>query len=105
MDGAILLVSDAKLYTVWGIMLAVAAVVVLVVAALLLLILATARSIERHAARSLAAAERIARQTQPIWALDETNRVATDILVATQSIERHGAEIADTLSGRTHAVG
>jgi HAMP domain-containing protein len=101
--GAFVLVSDSRLYTVWGISLAVAALIVLVVAALLLLIWNTARSIERYAGRSLAAAERIAEQTAPIWALDDVNRVATDILVTTQSIERTGAEIADALEGKVRA--
>lgn len=97
---AILLVSDARLYTIWGILLAVAAVVVLVVAALLLVIWSTARSIERYAARCLAAADEIATTTASIWALDDANAIATDILVTTQGIERHGAEIADALGGR-----
>ena len=94
------LVSDSSFYTVWGIVLAVAVVIVLVVAALLLLIGAAARAIERDAGRCLAAAEKVAANTAAIWALDEVNAVATNIEVTTQSIERNGGDIAESLSGR-----
>ena len=97
------LVSDSGLYTVWGIVLAVAVVLVLVVAALLLLILAAARAIELQAGRCLAAAAQIVANTAPIWALDEVNGVASDIEVTAQSIERNGADVASALAGPVHA--
>ncbi len=103
MTAAMFLVSDSTFYTVWGIVLAVAVVIILVVAAVLLLIWAAARAIEREAGRCLAAAEQIAANTAPIWAIAEVNAVATNIEVTAQSIERNGMDIADALSGRVPA--
>lgn len=95
---------DTTLYTVWGICLAITAVVVLLVAALLLLILKAARDIRANAIRCLLAVEQIARNTDPIWALQETNRVAEEILERTQSIEKHARVAADTLEGAAAAA-
>lgn len=90
--------SDAELYTVffWG--LGIAAVIIAVAAALLVAILLTARSILGHAAEALEAAEQIADDVQVIWALDETNRIAGEILMGAESIESHGAQIVEAVS-------
>lgn len=100
MDNALFLVSDSTFYGWWAIVLGVAVVVVLLVAALLIMIIRAAHAIEREAGRCLAAADRIAASTAPIWAIAEVNGVATNILVVTESIERNGADIAEALSGR-----
>lgn len=89
--------TDTELTTAWLIGLAVAAAVVLLAAVLLLLVLQTARSILGHGAEALAAAEEIARDTQVIWALADTNRVAGEILETAERIEENGGVIAAAL--------
>jgi hypothetical protein len=97
--------ADAELYTVWYWSLAVAAVVVLLAAALLIAILLVARRILAHAGQALEAAEAIAEDTKVIWELDETNRVAGEILEAAESIEERGGQVAGTLQGDRAASG
>lgn len=96
---------DAELFTIWYWSLAVAAVVVLLAAALLIAILLVARRILTHAGQALEAAEAIAEDTQIIWELDETNRLAGEILEAAESIEERGGRIAGTLQGDRAASG
>jgi len=100
--------TDADLYQLWYIWLAIGGAIVLVAAALLVTIWLTARGIESEALRALTAVTRIRSSTQPIWALDETNQVADDLLAAARDLEAHGAMIASALGGpdaarRTHA--
>ncbi|MHB8574502.1 MAG: hypothetical protein ACYDCQ_04135 [Dehalococcoidia bacterium] len=97
--------SDATLYTVWAICLGVAAVVVLLVAALLLAILKAARDIRGNAVRCLVAVQQVAANTDPIWALADTNRVATGILETVQSIEATTTTAADVLEGTEALAG
>ena len=96
---------DAELYTIWYWSLAVAAVVVLLAAALLIAILLVARRILSNARQALEAAEAIAEETQVIWALEETNRTAEEILATAQSIEERGSRIAGTLHGERTTSG
>lgn len=90
--------SDSELFSLfaWGLGIAVA--LVAVAAALLVGIWLAARAILGHAAEALGAAELIAADTQVIWQLDETNRVAGEILMGAESIESHGAQIVDAVS-------
>ena len=97
--------TDAQLYTVWGWSLVVAAVVVLLAALLLMAILLVARRILAHGGQALEAARAIAEDTEIIWELDETNRIAEEILVAAESIEERGGHIAGTLQGDRAASG
>ena len=96
---------DAELYTIWYWSLAVAAVVVLLAAILLIAILLIARRILTHAGQALSAAESIAEDTKIIWELDETNRVAGEILAAVESIEERGGRVAGALQGDRAASG
>jgi len=96
--------TDADLYTYWIIGLIIAALVIVVVAVLLLWILALARSITANAIRALHAVERIRANTQPIWALQDTNAVGGQLLEGAQSIKEHATEIADTLEGHAQPV-
>ena len=89
--------TDGEFITIWLVAVALAAVVVLIAAGLLLAVLLTARSLLRHGAQALEAAEHIAADTQVIWALDDTNRVAADILATAESIEGNGGAIATAL--------
>lgn len=94
----ILTVSDTTLSTTWAIVAAVGVVLVLVVAVLLIAIWMATRSIEGYALRSLRAAHSIVENTGPIWALQETNRVAALLRNEVGEIARVGTALADTLT-------
>jgi sensor histidine kinase regulating citrate/malate metabolism len=83
----------------------VAAVVVVLAAVLLIAILLVARRILSHARQALAAAEAIAEDTNVIWKLDDTNRVAGEVLEAAESIEERGGRVAGTLQSDRAASG
>lgn len=89
--------TDAQLWSAWQLWIAVATVVILIAASLLIVIWLTARRILRDAVRALHAVEAIRDQTQPIWALESTNYVAEDILVAVREIEAKGTLLAGAL--------
>lgn len=91
--------TDADLYRLWVLWLVVGGALVVVAAALLIAIAVVARGIEREAGRARRAVERIRESTRPIWALDDTNRVADDLLAATRDIGTHAGEIARALGG------
>jgi len=100
--------TDADLFRLWYLWLAIGGAIVVIAAALLVTIWLTARGIEGEARRALAAVERIRTSTQPIWALDSTNQVADELLAAARDLEAHGAMIVSALGGpdaarRTHA--
>lgn len=97
--------TDAELYAIWGWSLVVAAVVVLLAAILLIAILLVARRILDHARQALDAAEHIAGDTKVIWELDETNRLAGEILETAEDIEKRGARIAGALHGERATSG
>jgi len=98
-------VTDAQLYAVWGWSLVVAAVVVVLAAILLIAILLVARRILAHGGQALAAAEAIAEDTKIIWKLDDTNRLAEEVLEAATHIEERGGHIAGALQGDRAASG
>ena len=89
--------TDAELWASWRIWMGVATVVILIAASLLIIIWLTARRILGDAVRALAAVESICAQTQPIWALEETNQLAEDILETVQAIEAKGGALAGAL--------
>jgi len=97
--------SDSSLFTVWAICLVVAAVVVLLVAVLLIVILKAARDIRGNAVRCLIAVEQIAANTDPIWALQDTNKVAAGLLETVRSIEKTTQTAADVLEGPAALAG
>ena len=81
----------------WFVGLGVAVVVVLIAAALILAILTAARNIERNAGAGLTLVEQIREQTQVIWALQETNKVAIQLRGGAESILGHAGQIAQAL--------
>lgn len=95
--------TDADLWAAWRMWMGVAAGVILIAAALLITIWLTARRIFLDAVRALNAAEKIRAQTQPIWALQDTNEVAEGILETVQAIEAKGGALAGALA-KTEAV-
>lgn len=92
--------TDAELWAAWRLWMGVAAVVVLLAASLLIAIWLTARRILANAGRALHAAEAIRANTQPIWALEDTNSVAAEILETVQAIEKKGGLLAAVLTGK-----
>ena len=97
--------TDANLWAAWRLWMVLAVAVILIAASLLITIWLTARSILAHAVRALTAAEKIRGYTDPIWALDTTNEVASGLLEAVQSIEAKGGKLAEALESHAGAGG
>lgn len=95
--------SDAELWSAWRLWMMVATAVILVAATLLIVIWRTARGIYTEALRALAAAEKIRMNTDPIWALQTTNEVATTMLETVQHIEHNGGALAGALESHAGA--
>ncbi len=89
--------SERQFVRYWYTGVAIAAAVVVAVAGLLLAIIGTARSILHNARRALELANEIVTNTRPIWQLEQTNAVATQLLEGAQAIEEHATEVADAL--------
>ncbi len=89
---------EKRFLTNWYRGLGVGAAVVVAVAALLLAIIGTARSILLNARRGIGVANDIVVNTRPIWDLEQTNMVATQLLEGASEIERHATEVADALA-------
>lgn len=89
--------TDAELLTSWYIWLGVAVVVVLIAAALLLAILSAAKSIERGATVALGQVKEIRESTQVVWALQDTNKIAAQILGGAEAILENAGSIAQSL--------
>ena len=92
--------TDAQLWSAWQLWMGVATLVVLIAASLLIIIWLTARTILKDAVRALHAVDAIRAQTQPLWALEDTNLVAEDILKSVQAIETKGGLLAGALQRR-----
>ena len=97
--------TEADLWAAWRFWMVVAGAVVLIAAALLITIWLTARGILSHAMRALHAAEKIRQNTLPIWELQTTNEVATELLATVESIEAKGGKLAEALQSHAGAGG
>lgn len=95
--------TDAELWSAWRLWMGVAVAIILVAASLLITIWLTARGISREAVRALGAAQRIREYTMPIWALETTNEVATEMLQTVQHIEQTGGALASALESHAGA--
>jgi hypothetical protein len=89
--------TDADLLNTWFIGLAVVVVIVVIAAALLLAVLSAARSIERGAAAALGMVKQIRENTSVIWKLQDTNKVAAQLLGGAQAILNDAGQIAQAL--------
>ncbi len=89
--------TDAALFTNWYIGLAIATVVVLIAAVLIILIWQAARRILNLAVVALGLVVQIKENTHTIWALNDTNKTAKNILAGAESIRNHGAAVAEAL--------
>lgn len=89
--------TDQQLLNAWYIGLAIAALVVVIAAALLLAVLVTARSIEHGAVVALGTVKQIQKNTQVIWALQDTNQVALQLSGGAEAILANAAKVAQAL--------
>ncbi|MEO7137922.1 MAG: hypothetical protein ABI037_09415 [Gemmatimonadales bacterium] len=97
--------TDADLWGAWRFWMVVAGAVIVIAAALLITIWLTARGILSHAVRALHAAEKVRQNTLPIWELQTTNEVATELLATVESIEAKGGKLAEALQSHAGAGG
>ncbi len=97
--------TNADLWAAWRLWILVAAAVVVIAAALLITIWLTARGILSHAGRALQAADKIRENTLPIWELQTTNEVATELLATVERIEAKGGALAEALQAHAGAGG
>jgi hypothetical protein len=95
--------TDAELWASWRIWMGLAALVIVIAAVLLIVIWRTARGIHADAVRALGAAERIRKNTMPIWELETTNEVAGELLATVQQIEQKGGALAAALESHAGA--
>ena len=89
--------SDATLFENWLFWLGIAAVIVVAAALLLILVWLAARRILKLAVAALGLVHQIKANTAIIWALEETNDTAVNILEDAQRIRNNGAAVAQAL--------
>ena len=97
--------TDAELWSLWRLWMAVGLAVVVVAAALLVTIWLTARSIAGHAGRAIGALEAIRDNTRSIWELQTTNEVAEELRATVRDIESKATVLAEALQRHTAAGG
>ncbi len=98
--------TSSRSEELWLMSLAVGSLAVVVVAVLFGLVIAVLQRIDRHAARTHAAAKQIAQNTVALWTLEQTNRDLVAIRDAARGAERAGnaSSLATPLSAVTHKV-
>ena len=89
--------DDNALYESWYMWLGVATVLIVAAATLLLLVNAAAKRILRLGGVALGIVKEIKENTSPIWALQQTNEVAGEILKGSNDIKAHLTLVADAL--------
>ena len=89
--------TDATLYSNWLFWLIIAAVIVVAAAILLILVWLAARRILNLAVTALGLVQQIKANTGIIWALEETNQTAVNILADARRIRNNGAAVAQAL--------
>ncbi len=90
--------SAEAIYQWWFLWLGVAGVIVVAAALLLIVIIVLASRIATLAATALAVVEQIEENTKPIWQLNATNKVATELLQGAQAIEGNATAVVSALS-------
>lgn len=89
--------DEATLYSNFYIGLGIAVVIILAAAILLVLVWNAARRILKLATAALGLVTQIKENTNSIWGLQTTNKVAVDILEGAQAIESHAGLVAEAL--------
>lgn len=90
--------EDSTLYQHWYIGLGIATVLILAAAALLIMVILAAKRILRLASAALGLVTQIKENTQSVWALQQTNGVATDILKGAESIKDHAVMVVGAMA-------
>jgi hypothetical protein len=89
--------DDATLYSNFYTGLAIAAVIIVAAAVLLILVVLAARRILRLATVALGLVEQIKENTDSIWHLRTTNKVASDISDGADAIDSHAGLVVKAL--------
>lgn len=89
--------NDSTLYANWYTALIIAAVVVVLAALLLVLLWMAARRIQKVAQEILQLVTEIKENTQSIWSLQETNRLANAIRNDSKDIKDNAQSMVDIL--------
>lgn len=90
--------SAEQIYFWWMVWLAIGGVIVVVAAALLITIILLARRIANLAQTAISVVDEIESNTKPIWQLNATNHVATQLLGGAKAILGNAGAIASALT-------
>lgn len=89
--------ENTELYNEWLIGLAIVGLIVVIAAILLILVWLAAKRILRLAGVALDVVKTIQSNTDSIWELANTNKVATEIQSEAKAIESHAGLVAQAL--------
>lgn len=89
--------ENTELYNEWLIGLAIVGLIVVIAAVLLILVWLSAKRILRLAGIALEVVKTIQSNTDSIWELANTNKVATQIHSEAKAIESHAGLVAHAL--------
>ena len=89
--------ENEALFNEWLIGLVLVSVIVVIAAVLLILVFLAARRILRLAGAALKIVTQIKNNTNAIWELENTNKVAVNIKNEAEAIEEHATLVADAL--------
>jgi len=89
--------GNSELYNQWYFWLAIAAVLIVAAAVLLIAVWMAAIRILKLAGAALGIVIQIKENTNSIWGLEQTNKIATDILNDAETIDKHIGMVAEAL--------
>jgi len=89
--------DEATLYSNFYVGLGIAVVIILAAAVLLILVIMAARRILKLATAALGLVVQIKENTNSVWGLQTTNKVATDILDGAEAIDAHAGLVVEAL--------
>lgn len=89
--------ENEALFNEWLIGLGLVSLIVVIAAVLLILVFLAAKRILRLAGAALEIVTQIKNNTQSIWELETTNKVAVDIQNEAEAIEAHATLVAEAL--------
>lgn len=89
--------ENETLFNEWLIGLGLVSLVIVIAAVLLILVFLAAKRILRLAGAALEIVTQIKNNTQSIWELETTNKVAVDIQNEAEAIEAHATLVAEAL--------
>lgn len=89
--------ENETLFNEWLIGLGLVSLIVVIAAVLLILVFLAAKRILRLAGAALEIVTQVKNNTQPIWELETTNKVAVDIQNEAEAIQAHATLVAEAL--------